>query len=1054
MRHKRMLPRSLQPLNDVPMFRQARWSRKIALVITAVRILAAAKAMALTRMNLQAKEDPEEEAPNALEARHTGEAPAETAADCSPAGAAETAEDFFGAAFFEGSNSPPSKILRVEETAEVASEPAPADDSLDEQEEAEFRFGVQNTFLHYTEVKKNKGRKSLPAKWRPTEEESLATPENQTQEQEPQTSAAPMRPRWGDICDDEVDETEAGDLAQVGREQLSLERGRRFGESTMSLDAPWRPALAHARLTRPASTPLKPRSACDPSDRRIGRSNFLQLLGATGAALFAGSRRCRAEDDLKMMLNKDFSCGGLELTNPRFLGGGVQGEVYQADLPGTGLVAVKISRRNDDYAKGTFAREQQVVKLLSDAQVPGVERCIAAGPVVTPVGQRQGLVMQPCLPSGKVISVKSGRGTPLFLEEDKRMEKLMKTAFWLDIKSVQSSPRSSDIFVVCTVPWRRSAMFAAKLRAHGARWAGEWQEASLHYYSLALPTPSETTAAVSACARQRQWQMAQEVLASARNLGHGRFDIASFNACLGAMTWPQAMAWLQKVRQWSLEPTIVTFNATIETMKRAHEWCRAVALLSEASGKSLQPNLVSYGTAVSACVAAAQWLKALELFHSVQAATDRPQRGRGGSGLVVLYSAAVRACETAAKWPEALELLQVIGKSRVKLDGILYNSVLSACDKGHRWEEALDTLSSAKQRCLENIVSYSATMSACAKGAQWQWALFLLSDLQDAKLHPNQVTYAAAISACEKGEGRWADALFLLQHLAPEQRDMVTSSAAISACEKSSQWMVALEIFRTLPEQDLVAYNATASACAKAQQWSKAMFLLNQAEEKQLQPTVTSYGTVISSFEESGRWPNALNLLWRMRVGLLQPNMVAFGSCVEVCRRSLRWNQAIQLLSEMEVAQLLPNLIVASSVVAVVQATQAPALKAVLEHLRRAVYVEEDDRNEPVLCALGDLDDVLRAPEERMLRRKVLEPVCVLFRTVSLGADVAAGSGNATNVTGFGVSHARGALNLMGMRPPGGRPRFGLGKKTSGSGHKIPIKGTTAIGIFSPTAEL
>lgn len=91
------------------------------------------------------------------------------------------------------------------------------------------------------------------------------------------------------------------------------------------------------------------------------------------------------------MLNKDFSCGGLDLQNPRFLGGGwvhlfitpricvtfgivwcvgdvskfepskldkpstvagVQGEVYQADLLGIGTVAVKISRRNDDYAKG------------------------------------------------------------------------------------------------------------------------------------------------------------------------------------------------------------------------------------------------------------------------------------------------------------------------------------------------------------------------------------------------------------------------------------------------------------------------------------------------------------------------------------------------------------------------------------------------------------------------------------------------------------------------------------------------------------------------------
>ena len=33
------------------------------------------------------------------------------------------------------------------------------------------------------------------------------------------------------------------------------------------------------------------------------------------------------EDDLKM-LNKDFSCGGLDLQNPRFLGGGWGRSIY------------------------------------------------------------------------------------------------------------------------------------------------------------------------------------------------------------------------------------------------------------------------------------------------------------------------------------------------------------------------------------------------------------------------------------------------------------------------------------------------------------------------------------------------------------------------------------------------------------------------------------------------------------------------------------------------------------------------------------------------------
>ena len=50
-----------------------------------------------------------------------------------------------------------------------------------------------------------------------------------------------------------------------------------------------------------------------------------------------------------------------------------------------------------------------------------------------------------------------------------------------------------------------------------------------------------------------------QVLASARASSDGRFDIASFNACLGAMAWPQAMAWLQQVElggenMWKNDP--------------------------------------------------------------------------------------------------------------------------------------------------------------------------------------------------------------------------------------------------------------------------------------------------------------------------------------------------------------------------------------------------------------------------------------------------------------------------------------------------------------------
>lgn len=94
-------------------------------------------------------------------------------------------------------------------------------------------------------------------------------------------------------------------------------------------------------------------------------------------------------------------------------------------------MAVKVSRRNDDYAKSTFAREERVVKLLNNAKVPGIERCVASGPVTTEDGERQGLVMLPCLPStARVLSIKTGCGSPRIFEwaEDRRMETMMKTA--------------------------------------------------------------------------------------------------------------------------------------------------------------------------------------------------------------------------------------------------------------------------------------------------------------------------------------------------------------------------------------------------------------------------------------------------------------------------------------------------------------------------------------------------------------------------------------------------------------------------------------------------
>eukprot|EP00913_Durusdinium_trenchii_P003093 g2858.t1 len=61
--------------------------------------------------------------------------------------------------------------------------------------------------------------------------------------------------------------------------------------------------------------------------------------------------------------------------------------------------------------------KRRVVKLLNNAKVPGIERCVASGPVTTEDGERQGLVMLPCLPStARVLSIKTGCGSPRIFE--------------------------------------------------------------------------------------------------------------------------------------------------------------------------------------------------------------------------------------------------------------------------------------------------------------------------------------------------------------------------------------------------------------------------------------------------------------------------------------------------------------------------------------------------------------------------------------------------------------------------------------------------------------
>ena len=48
--------------------------------------------------------------------------------------------------------------------------------------------------------------------------------------------------------------------------------------------------------------------------------------------------------------------------------------------------------------------------------------------------------------------------------------------------------------------------------------------------------------------------------------------MASFNALIAACPWPTALRLLSEASAWSVKPTVVSYNATMESLKRGFEW--------------------------------------------------------------------------------------------------------------------------------------------------------------------------------------------------------------------------------------------------------------------------------------------------------------------------------------------------------------------------------------------------------------------------------------------------------------------------------------------------
>uniref|UniRef100_A0A7S2H285 RRM domain-containing protein n=1 Tax=Octactis speculum TaxID=3111310 RepID=A0A7S2H285_9STRA len=439
-------------------------------------------------------------------------------------------------------------------------------------------------------------------------------------------------------------------------------------------------------------------------------------------------------------------------------------------------------------------------------------------------------------------------------------------------------------------------------------------------------TVFEYSAAISVCARARQWEQALQLLDLMDQRGVAPNVIsfsAAMSACDKAEQWKIALHLLDQIFLRGLVPDVYSFSVAMSACGKGGQWEKALELLGDMQRRGVEPNVYSFSAAISACEKGKQWEKALQLLDEMHRCGVEPN--------VYSFSAAISACEKGEQWEKALQLLDEMRGRGITPNVYSFSAAISACEKGKQWAKAVQLLGEMRHCGVEpNVITYNATISACQKGGQWKKALDVLEEMRQHNVLPNVITFSAAISACEKSN-QWEKSVELLQDMQKHgvEPDVIAFNAAISACEKCGQWEACLKLISDMRkkqmEPDLISYSASIRACERNDQWISAVELMNEmllimhhrGMEKALQlledmldtmlhreqlPDITSFNAVIALFSEKAAWrfsAKAVDLLTEMRELGLKLNADTFNPAISVCMNGKQWGEVVKLVDEM-----------------------------------------------------------------------------------------------------------------------------------------------------------
>ncbi|CAN0465514.1 unnamed protein product, partial [Ectocarpus sp. 12 AP-2014] len=136
---------------------------------------------------------------------------------------------------------------------------------------------------------------------------------------------------------------------------------------------------------------------------------------------------------------------------------------------------------------------------------------------------------------------------------------------------------------------------------------------------------------ISVVAKSGRWSEAEELLQEAKedpaDLDPNKYCYtAAVSACARGRNWELALSLLDEMREAGLSPDHFTYGSAVSAMARTGQWRRALGLLRRMAGEGLRPNVVCYGAAVDACAKGGQWERAVGLLQEMRDAGVEPDR--------------------------------------------------------------------------------------------------------------------------------------------------------------------------------------------------------------------------------------------------------------------------------------------------------------------------------------------------------------------------------------------------------------------------------------------